>query len=319
MPTINPIPQNEMENDPDRIVEHVSSIDYNKEEVHSQTYSSEELNNPQAIDVTISDETTPIVVFFGPPASGKTMTMIRLAKFLTDNGYRVGPVRNFRRDYDTKYQDMCNNFNGWLKPDQYKWAAEKSLGLDFMLLKVFKGSKPIVQILEAPGEDYYNPNDPNEPRERFISYVEKIIAAPNKKNWIFLIEPNWKNVEDCENYVKKIKLVVDKKKRAGDKFILLYNKIDVTSNEIGYGRVDEKGAEKDAGDYYPGLFECFKNQNPITSFWRKYNCTLIPFSTGLYTDILWEGRTAKKFDEGPKEYPQRLWANILKSIGMSQI
>ena len=323
MPTINVTPQVEQDTvvtpGEEQVTTEDVAIPQNKEkETIAQTYSKEELNDPEAIDVDIADDRTPIAVLFGPPASGKTMTMIRLAKFLTVKGYSVEPVRSFRKDYDNNYTSNCANFNGMLSEQQYKWAAEKSLGLNFMLLKVSRGGTPIVQILEAPGEHYYDPNDRSEPKSEFISYIQKVINAPNRKLWIYMTEPNWKNRGDRENYSRKV-ASMKTKTDSRDKSILLFNKVDTTNFVQRMGEVNQKAAEQHVSNMYPGLFDCFKNQNPITSMWKPYACTLVPFSTGTYTEILIEGKKRKKFTEGPNAYTLKLWNTILKSIGLPQI
>ena len=53
--------------------------------------TSEELNDPNKISVTIADKEAPIVVLFGPPACGKTMTLVRMTRFLRENGYTITP------------------------------------------------------------------------------------------------------------------------------------------------------------------------------------------------------------------------------------
>lgn len=53
------------------------------QEENVRTYNDEEVNNPSVINVTIPDKSTPIMVLFGPPQSGKTMTMIRMAEYLS--------------------------------------------------------------------------------------------------------------------------------------------------------------------------------------------------------------------------------------------
>lgn len=323
MPTINVTPQVEQDAiaspiETQVIEESPTLPEFDEQKVKEDTYSTEELNDPDTIDVDIADPDTPIAVLFGPPACGKTMTMIRLAKFLTEKGYSIEPVRSFRKDYDHNYTRNCDNFNGLLREPQYTWAAEKSLGLNFMLLKVSRGGTPIVHILEAPGEHYYDPAEPNEPKANFIPYITKVINAPNRKLWIYMTEPNWKNKGDRVNYARKISSMRTKTNRK-DKSILLFNKIDETGFEKSMGEVNQEAAEQHVSNMYPGLFDCFKNQNPITSIWKPYACTLVPFSTGTYTKKLIEGKNRKKFTEGPDAYPLKLWNTILKSIGLRQM
>ena len=62
--------------------------------------TAEELKDPNKISVTIADKDAPIVVLFGPPACGKTMTLVRLTRFLRENGYTITPIRTFRPNYD---------------------------------------------------------------------------------------------------------------------------------------------------------------------------------------------------------------------------
>ena len=70
-------------------------------EQKSDTYSTEELNDPAKIKVTIADASTPLIVLFGPPSCGKTMTLIRLTRYLRSiNGYAIEPVTCFRPAHD---------------------------------------------------------------------------------------------------------------------------------------------------------------------------------------------------------------------------
>ena len=50
--------------------------------VEDETYTEEEQRDVNAITVTIPDTQTPIVVFFGSPASGKTLALMRMVGFL---------------------------------------------------------------------------------------------------------------------------------------------------------------------------------------------------------------------------------------------
>ena len=290
-------------------------ITNDKQQPDVRTYSDAEVTNPDAINVVIADNETPIVVLFGPPACGKTMTMIRLAEYLTTKRYSVQPVRSFRPDFDTNYRTNCDNFNSMLNN---QWAAEKSLGLNFMLLQVSKNGNPIVQILEAPGEHFYNPNDPNEPRPSFISYIQRVINSENTKLWIYLTEPDWKNQSDRQKYASK-GAKIKRHPRRHDKSIILFNKVDTTNFLLGMGEVNEKQAANFVNQNYPGLFDCFKNTNPISSLWKSHACTFVPFTTGTYDTILDQGVEKKKYTPGPDIYPSKLWNTILKAIGKLKI
>lgn len=287
-------------------------VDMPTENTNARTYSDEEINNPAVIDVTIADTQTPIVVLFGPPQSGKTMTMVRLAEYLThpDRGYTVAPDRAFRKAFDETYRINCDNFNGMLNSI---WAAEKSKGLEFMQLVVSKNGRPIVQILEAPGEHYYDPVDKDEPKGSFLPYITKVIQSPNRKIWIYLTEPNWKDQGDRMKYAQKVQLMKRSISRR-DKSVVLFNKVDATNLFYSTGEVNRKEAERFVNSQYPGLFSCFKNENPITSLWRKYNCSFVPFVTGSYNKVLVDGKNTQRYVAGPDNYPKVLWENILKIV-----
>lgn len=287
-------------------------VDMQTENANARTYSDEEINNPAVIDVTIADTQTPIVVLFGPPQSGKTMTMVRLAEYLThpDRGYTVAPDRAFRKAFDETYRINCDNFNGMLNSI---WAAEKSKGLEFMQLVVSKNGRPIVQILEAPGEHYYDPVDKDEPKGSFLPYITKVIQSPNRKIWIYLTEPNWKDQGDRMKYAQKVQLMKRSISRR-DKSVILFNKVDATNLFYATGEVNRKEAERFVNSQYPGLFSCFKNENPITSIWRKYNCPFVPFVTGSYNKVLVDGKNTQRYVAGPDNYPRALWENILKIV-----
>lgn len=271
------------------------------------------LTNPNAIKVNIIDQQTPIVVFFGPPFSGKTMIMLRMARWLSDpkQGYKVSPIRSFRDSQDTQYQQNCVNFNNMVNS---VWAAEKSQGIDFMLLNVAREGSPIVQILEAPGEHYFNPADAGEPYQQFAPYIHDIINSPNRKVWCFMTEPNWADPPICAKYVQKIQLLQKMISRR-DKSIVIYNKVDASQYFLKNGRVNQRAAERDVNNSYHNIFQCFRNENPITSLWKPYDCTFVPFNTGTYDTVIDNGEEHKRFTAGSDAFPALLWQVIMKNIG----
>jgi len=266
--------------------------------------SAIEMNDPNSISVTIKDPNAPLIILFGPPACGKTMTLVRLTRFLKKQGYKIYPVRTFRPDEDKKYKNLCNKFDELINDSN---AAKSTDQISFMLVNVEKSDgKSLCQILEAPGEYYFDPNKPNNP---FPNYVNTIINSGNRKIWSILVEPDWKNDIDRRNYVTRINFL-KQKMRSHDKVLFIYNKIDKTNFVRSVGDINIEAAIQDIQNLYPNIFVPFLNQNPITKIFKKFNCDFVSFQTGDYTDAI-GGLT---YQEGPDEYCESLWSTLLKNI-----
>lgn len=98
--------------------------------------------------------------------------------------------------------------------------------------------------------------------------------------------------------------------RSRDNVVFVFNKIDKTNFVRSPGNINIVQAKKDISNNYPGIFEPFRNTNPITSFFTKWRCDFVPFQTGDFTEST-QGLT---YQEGPREYPAKLWNIILKRI-----
>ena len=252
-----------------------------------------EKQDPNKIIVTISNQKVPLVVLFGPPACGKTMTLVRLTRYLQSEGYIISPIRTFRPASDTNYDDICRNFDVMINSNN---AAASTNRVSFMLVDVLnKNGRSLCQILEAPGEHYF---DLKEPNKEFPAYVNTIIQSSNRKIWMIMLEPEWEDTQDRKNYVTKITR-------------LKYNKIDKTLFVRNIGNVNCEAAIRKTEEEFPNIFKPFENLNPITKFISKYRCEFVPFQTGTYTDTEDGGRT---YQEGPREYCAKLWSVLLKKI-----
>lgn len=268
----------------------------------------EELNDPNKINITIADKNAPIIVLFGPPSCGKTMLLIRLARYLKNeckdkDKYKISPIKTFRPSYDENYKKLCQNFDEMIESDE---VAKSTAGVSFMLIEVVKEGKRLCQILEAPGEYYFNPRKPN---EKFPRYVNAIINSNNRKIWCIVVEPDWENEKDRNNYVARIS-VLKNRMRTKDRTVFIFNKIDTTNfTRDGGGHVHVGQAKKEVENLYRGIFMPFKNVNPITKFFSEWNCDFIPFQSIEHDKEQGDG-----FENGPEEYPAKLWNTILKRI-----
>jgi len=136
--------------------------------------------------------------------------------------YDISKMENYK-----KYEEMCNNFDSMIYNEN---AANSTSRIDFLLAKIYHKGRAVCQILEAPGEHYF---DPENPKGRLTDhkYLSKIISSPNRKIWAIMVEPDKTNKKmqpkERNGYVDRIK---DLKKRINskDKVLFVFNKIDET-------------------------------------------------------------------------------------------
>ena len=187
--------------------------------------SQEEINDPNNISVTIADKDAPIVVLFGPPQCGKTMTLVRLSRYLKRQGYTLQPVRTFRPAADNNYKELCDNFSTIVNSDD---AASRTDNISFMLVQVIKNGKVICQILEGPGELYFNPTKAHQEFPTYVPYLFN--DADLRKIFVFFVEPNFMDPENRSNYVSTLGQVQQSTDK--QKHIFLYNKIDLINDFV---------------------------------------------------------------------------------------
>lgn len=269
--------------------------------------SDAEIKDPNAIVVTVSDPTTPIVILFGARTSGKTMTLIRLTKYLETLGYNVVPDSIFRPDTDSHYKRMCNEFGRLVHSD---YAAVGNDVMSFMLIKVISpNGRTLCQILEAPGEHYF---DSDIPDREFPAYIQNISRSiKNRKTWMFIVEENWGGSQPVRNlYAKKIQSMQNLI-RGNDKIIFTCHKVDRSNHFLPNGYPNVREIFKNIKNQYPGIFNKYKNKNPITRWFIPYKFSFVPFSAGAFTSTT-EGRQV--YTPGEDYYPKQLWKAIKKNI-----
>lgn len=175
-------------------------------------------------DIKIGDKRAPIIMLFGPPTSGKSMTLVRLARYLRKQGYTVKADPTFKSD--NAYKARCDQFHKNLNTTE---ALQGNALNEFLMVKVINHGTTVCQILEAPGEHYFNPKKPDEVSARnFRPYLTEIIRnLPNRKIWVFITEAEW-NVHASvkDSYVARIRGCKHQLLKPTDRVVMLYNKVD---------------------------------------------------------------------------------------------
>ena len=265
----------------------------NMETVTRDTYTDEEIHDVNNITVTIPDPNTSIVVFFGSPASGKTLALLRMIRFLEghdqyqsgndqhleDYGkYQVVPEAVFRPQTDLHYAKMCTN----LKDMAYsQYAPGGTDVISFMLVKILDSvGEPICQFLEAPGEHYFDGTSALD----FPTYIHAIRTAPNRKVWVFFVEQDWGRDQNERNlYAQKIcsmqGLISPK-----DKIVFLFNKSDRHRHQYKKdGMPNKKAFFTNIQHQYPGIFTKYQNRGLMKVLYGEYNFKAVCFSSGVFT------------------------------------
>ncbi len=260
-------------------------------------------------DIKIGDKRAPIIMLFGPPTSGKSMTLVRLARYLRKQGYTVKADPTFKSD--NTYKARCDQFHKNLNTTE---ALQGNALNEFLMVKVINHGTTVCQILEAPGEHYFNPKKPDEVSARnFRPYLTEIIRnLPNRKIWVFITEAEW-NVHASvkDSYVARIRGCKHQLLKPTDRVVMLYNKVDQKEELFEDGHLHVSSAENAMKDAYAGLAAVFKNTNPVTSLWRRFNYRFVPFCTGYYTKQV-GGKY--KYNESEEHYPRLLWAGLMECI-----
>lgn len=244
--------------------------------------------------VSIANREVPIVIPFGPAYSGKTMMLYRLFQFLRGR-YCVEVERTFvPGSLYSVYEELAEKFiGGLLKGEIPVRTTELPL-----LFDVINKGKTVCHILDHTGTSHFDKNYIENP-----VCLEEIMHCPNKKIWMFMLEPCWDNEYVQKAYIERI-LDMKTKINPLDKVIFVATKADKFFDKIEIFN--------EMQIIYPGLFDVFKNTNPITRLLRPYNFDFVTFSAGNFSNNI-DG-TEVYYSIGDDKYPEILWKTVLKNI-----
>ena len=259
---------------------------------------------------TIVNHTVPVVVFVGPPTSGKSMILVRLAKYLRAQGYAIKTDPTFLNT--SKYLQGCKDFE-----DSLNTVKALPGTVEYLLVDVYLGGNLVAKLLEAPGEDFYTTNkNRKEKNSRVEAYLATIMASNNPKSYVTLLDldsvisfrrDNYHRDSYSQRFLNYFYPAINKKR---DKIILLYNKIDMTPFGDINGCNNYSAARNDAELYYPQLFSSLK-VSKLGGFITVDNFTFLTFCTGMFssqTDSL--GNNFEVYNVASDNYPRDLWREI---------
>ena len=280
----------------------------------TNTISEDKNKLKYAVQPHLNDTKTPIVFFVGPAASGKSMILVRLSKYLRNIEKCIIETDDTFLNTN-EYQNDCKEFNECLDTDIALDGTVK-----YLLVSVKDSNKrKICQFLEAPGEDYFDPLLPN---KEIPGYMKNLIASPNKKVFVFLLDLDSKvslrrDIKVREKYSRRLETIYNNLfERSRDRLILLYNKIDIP----GYGTIHQPTqpdeAEKEVRMLYQqGQCNLFSTcRRPfLGGLFQVDNFEFRTFCTGLYSDQTDDkGNPYQTYNISGDVYPRDLWNEIIR-------
>ena len=285
-----------------------------QERLHTVNNSDGEKAGSSIATPIIVNQTVPVVVFVGPPSSGKSMILVRLAKYLRNQGFTIQTDSTFLNTQ--KYQRDCEEFK-----DKLNTNIALRGTVEFLLIKVFKEGREVAKLLEAPGGDFYT-TDPIKIRDgknnRIEPYLSTIMTSRNPKSYVVLLDldsdvcfRNDSRHRDSysQRFLEYFYPNIDVRR---DRIILLYNKIDVTPFGTINGCTDPNGAKADAKIFYQQLFATMRVRS-FGGFVTTDNFVFKTFCTGMFskeTDN--NGKKYQTYNVAADIYPQELWKEITR-------
>jgi hypothetical protein len=252
--------------------------------------------------IKVNEVLGPLVVFFGPRDIGKTVTLLRLCSYL--DKFQITPNKNFRQD-TAEYEKTIAKFNEIRKEKIF--APDSTGGINFLLLDVVHNGTKICQILEAPGEHYFDKENPTNP---YPTYLNQIFQAEYKKIYVFFFSlSDFKTDNEKEDYANKISQFVRERIRPqSDRAVVICTKCD----ESGY----MQGAKPNIKSIRNELFKksAMMGLNDALIAANLGYIPFVPFSAGTFNEIEENGKAKKVITFSDKQYPEELWKGIYECI-----
>jgi hypothetical protein len=265
---------------------------------------------------SLGDANTPIVMMFGPANSGKTVALLRLAKFFSDKYGEVIADRAFRDDEYYK-QVLCEEFQAFLtqvRPNRPINTPDADFAaVDFQERGTTEGR--MCKFVEVPGEHLFNPQRPDNDQTTH-PYLYEICTHPARKIILItipLVDPRQNAagaLTDPEflRYCAVIqRFFVTSLNPKRDRMIFVITKADEQTGMIGNSVQPNVTAFRRALMARPG-FAAVES----TLRRQRHGIKVVPFSAGRVVPSAPGSPDAFIF--GDDAWPQRLWDELSGEI-----
>lgn len=283
-----------------------ASCEIGVEHIQSEKVTSQDVDEEKVCDLHISivDKTNPIIPLIGLPAVGKTMTLVRLVRYLTEHGFHVEPDRYFRPKYDDRYVDICDTFQQMVNS---AYAAASTSLTSIMMVNVYdKNGRKMCSIIDTPGELYQTKN------HELLQYINTIIEAPNPKIWIYFLQPEINSANSMTKFRQSINDIT-KICSTRNKHVILLNKIDLIKDYVDINNKQQLFSFIE--NRFPDILAIFRDGSFSEFLLHKFHIYkrpyLMPFQTGSYHESETMGLV---YQPSNNSFPQALWDLISRNL-----
>ena len=274
---------------------------------------------PDARNVRIAslgDANTPIVMMFGPANSGKTVALLRLAKFFSDKYGEVIADKAFRDDEYYK-QVLCGEFQTFLtqvRPNRPINTPDADFAaVDFLERGTTAGR--MCKFVEVPGEHLFNPRRPDSDQTTH-PYLFEICSHPARKIILItipLVDPrnNAAGALTDPEFLRYCAVIqrffVNSLNPKRDQLIFVITKADEQTGMIANSVQPNVTAFRKALMSRPGFAA-------VESTLRRqgHGVVVVPFSAGKV--VAAAPASPDAFIFGDDAWPQRLWDELSGAI-----
>ncbi len=286
----------------------------------SNTTSAADLKPPMARAErvkSLGDSSAPIVMMFGPANSGKTVALLRLARYLDTIGMEIVADVNFRADAYYEHV-LVPDFQQRLADSQPDRPANNTdpvfIALDVREKGVRDGR--ICKFIEVPGEHLFE-IEKTAANQVLPAYIEEIFRSNARKIVLFMVPlPSAESSEAgalsdsqfrefCDHVVRVIE---NKLSIASDDFIFVVSKADMQRDKLK----SEVSANVSA---FRKALMAREGFSRVAESLRRANRDLIvvPYSAGTISQSV-PGKPDMLIYSKPP-WPAALWREIRSSIG----